>query len=917
MAGAIDPEAWSLVSNLAAGEPPRFAPTVTASSTGDPWSSIGSNGAGNGALNGGVLAVAVSGADLYVGGLFTNVAGIAEADYVAHWNGVAWSAMGSRGAGLGALTGPASAVAVVGSFVYVGGLFINVANIATADHLARWDGIAWSALGSNGSGDGALNGTVYALAASGPDLFVGGTFENAGGVATADDVARWNGSVWSGLGANATGTDGPLGPLPGEGTNKQVFALAVLGSDVYVGGMFLDAGGVAKADYLARWNGVSWSALGSNGGTGGPLADVVRALTVSGSNLFVGGSFLDAGGVPKADRVARWNGSAWSALGSNPANTDGALNGDVRALATLGGDLYVSGSFTNAAGLTGASYIARWAASSWSALGVNGTGPNGVVATLAVAGNSLLAGGTFTDIAGTEGDNLARWNLASTLGWAALGSDGAGDGALTDQVLAVAVSGGDLYLGGRFLNAGGIAKADYLARWNGKTWSAVGSDAAGTNGALNAVVYALAVAGNILYVGGGFTNAGGAPTADYLARWNGVAWSAVGPSGGSLNSGVYSLAVAGNVLLVGGLFTDGAGNPKGDRLLLWNGTAWLAFGSHGANGALNNAVRAIAVVGTVIYAGGLFTDVDGESRADYVAAWNGFGWFALGSDGGSNGALNALVRTMTVMNGDLYVAGEFTHVSGPSARIGRWDGSAWSTIPGVSNGSIDSMATFGGDLLIAGGFASAGGVPHTAYLARWGGASWSSLYAGDAAAPISNSVFALASTGIDLEVGGAFHNAVGIPEADYAATTRLIGATYQPDGRIKKGQGAFVGDDIHNSTGLNQVRTGSAAPGSTVTFTISIQNDGDGDDAFRLLSTGSASGYSVAYSSGTTDITTAVVNGTYQTTVLAPGGTYSVKAKVTVLAGAAAGSSVSCRVTITSVNDSAKVDAVKFTVSRS
>ena len=45
-----------------------------------------------------VSAVAVSGTTVYIGGGFTNVAGIATADYVAKWNGSTWSALGSNGA---------------------------------------------------------------------------------------------------------------------------------------------------------------------------------------------------------------------------------------------------------------------------------------------------------------------------------------------------------------------------------------------------------------------------------------------------------------------------------------------------------------------------------------------------------------------------------------------------------------------------------------------------------------------------------------------------------------------------------------------------------------------------------------------------------------------------------------------------
>ena len=66
-------------------------------------------------------------------------------------------------------------------------------------------------------------------------------------------------------------------------------ALAVSGSEVYAGGFFTTAGGSA-ANYIAKWNGSSWSALGSG------LNDYVSALAVSGSDLYAGGGFTTAGG---------------------------------------------------------------------------------------------------------------------------------------------------------------------------------------------------------------------------------------------------------------------------------------------------------------------------------------------------------------------------------------------------------------------------------------------------------------------------------------------------------------------------------------------------------------------------------------------------------------------------------------------
>jgi hypothetical protein len=71
--------------------------------------------------------------------------------------------------------------------------------------------------------------------------------------------------------------------------NSVVLALAVSGSNLYAGGVFTTAGG-SPATNIAKWNGSSWSALGSG------MNNSVSTLAVSGSELFAGGSFLTAGG---------------------------------------------------------------------------------------------------------------------------------------------------------------------------------------------------------------------------------------------------------------------------------------------------------------------------------------------------------------------------------------------------------------------------------------------------------------------------------------------------------------------------------------------------------------------------------------------------------------------------------------------
>ena len=175
--------------------------------------------------------------------------------------------------------------------LYIGGQFTLVGTVP-ANRVAKWNGSAWSALGTG------MNSDVYALALSGTTLYAGGNFTTAGG-ASAKYIAQWSGSAWSAI---------------GTGMNSDVYALAVNGTTLYAGGSFTAAGGVANTACIAKWSGSAWSALGT-GGMGGTGVDgygpYVAALAVSGTILYAGGDFTTAGGVA-ASAIAKWNGSAWS-----------------------------------------------------------------------------------------------------------------------------------------------------------------------------------------------------------------------------------------------------------------------------------------------------------------------------------------------------------------------------------------------------------------------------------------------------------------------------------------------------------------------------------------------------------------------------------------------------------------------------
>jgi hypothetical protein len=407
---------------------------------------------------------------------------------------------------------------------------------------------------------------------SGPALFAGGQFDGASGI-HANNIALWRSSAWQPLGSR-------------HGLNVAATAMAVFddgtGPALYVGGSFTTAG-AHSANYIARWDGVDWSPLGS--GLSGPIffSTMVSALCVfddgTGKALYAGGSFSGAGGLPVTG-IAKWDGTSWSSLGSGLASSTfyAYVNGMAVYDDGTGAALYVGGSFDSAGGQP-ASHIAKWNGSTWAPVGGGLIGwPT--IEPMCVhddgSGPALYVGGVGATVGGTPLHGLARWNGSS---WSDVGGGLAGG-----DVYGLAVyddgSGPSLFAAGAFTSAGGTP-ANCVAKWNGAQWSAIGG---GMSAQVFPKVRALAVIDDgsapILCAAGHFVTAGGV-TVNSVAKWNGVQWS---PMNGGLTGGddfvfgetVRALCVFGGGpdgnanLYAAGVFTAAGGQASLD-LAEWAG----------------------------------------------------------------------------------------------------------------------------------------------------------------------------------------------------------------------------------------------------------------------------------------------------------------------------------------------------------
>lgn len=556
----------------------------------------------------------------------------------------------------------------------------------SASSTIEW-GKFYNGVGAEGAFHDTSRPAVYAIAVDGTHLYVGGNFKSVGGI-KCNNIAKWDGINWSAL---------------GNGTNAEVLTILVSSGTVYAGGSFTTAGTVGAAR-VAKWNGTAWSAMGSG------FTDYVKSLTVFQGTLYAGGAFTQSGGTT-VNRIAKWNGTAWVAL-ADGFTTSG---GRVICLASSANLLYAGGIFTKS-GTVALANIAQWDGTSWASVG---TGLMTGVTALLYHNMKLYAGGNFT----SPGNHIAQWDGSS---WSALGTG------LNSNVLAITTDGTNIYAAGEFTTAGG-SSATRIAKWDGTNWSALSTG-------LSYTVNSLAWDGTKLFAGGQFPLS--------LKSWDGSTFSTTDHKFDKPNGDVYvySICLIGNNVYIGGKFNSVSG-VAANNIAKWDGTVWSALGS-GTDGA----VYALATDGTNLYAGGYFFHVGGITTHS-IGMWNGTSWSAVA------GGIPGYVYDMIYANGSIYAGGSFNTVDGTNVAakmIARWDGSAWHMLGSGLSLTVYAIAASGTDIYVGGEFLLAGGSGATR-IAKWNGLTWSALGTGLSAAPSDIKI-----SGNDLYAGGTFATAGGV-----------------------------------------------------------------------------------------------------------------------------------------------------------
>jgi len=643
------------------------------------------------------------------------------------------------------------------------------------------------------------SGKVFAVARDGNTIYIGGNFSyvgpNSGGgvpidvstargaagypkvtgrvnAAVADGQGGWYIGGWfSAVNGRRHANLAHVGPTTVDetwaaGTNNEVFALALAGTTLYVGGDFDSLAGAARS-YLGALDVATGAPTEWN-----PLVDNhVGTLLVHGAYLYAGGRFKTVGGQPH-DYVA-----AIDTASGAVSPWDPGVDAELLALAVRDSTLFLGGYFANVGGLL-RRYLAgvdvtSGALRSWNA-NVNRTpdfiydgGPR--VTALLVKDSLLYVAGSFKTIGGQYREGLAAVSTTTALAttWNPRSHSEIVFGA---YFRALAILGDTLFVAGQVDSLGGVA-GSYLAALSTSTAARLDWDPRP-----NCEVYTLAASGGDLYVGGIFNS-----MSDWVARRN---LAAIDAATGSLtpwapepDDYVEAILVRGNTVYVGGVFSAVGGQSKANVAAL-DATTGIATPW---NPAANGAVYALAPWGSTILVGGWFSSIGGETR-NSLAAIDTASALATSWNPDADDIVYCIVPADSV----IYAGGWFAHIGDlPRPTLAALDpetGQPTSWAP-TTDGLVHSIAVLNGTIYVGGGFSSVNGTARENLVAIDGNGEVTSW-----GADADNEVRALVAGDSTIYAAGFFNYVAGRSQSSLIALDARTGSPRDwcpmPDGYV-------------------------------------------------------------------------------------------------------------------------------------
>ncbi|MBM7842745.1 Ig-like domain-containing protein [Herpetosiphon giganteus] len=595
-------------------------------------------------------------------------------------------------------------------------------NYRTDTGVGYWNGQQWLKLAG-------LDGFVDSVTVHQNKLYAAGRLKLGGKDV---NIAYWDGNVWT--------------ALPYQFNLGTYLNLASHENQLYVGGYLLTIDGQAHG-IAARWDGTTWQTVidnmqgmvlgflsrpdglyihgvfAMNGQRSGVLRLTDTQLDVVGADLYgwvfdlkefndqlyISGQFTSTL-QPSIKNVATWNGTAWNSIGngiSNPTHNLAMVDGELYALSKVGNF-----------------QLHRWDTTQWTTL-----------STLTARTNWTYNWNRFPDAV------LLNYNQELLI-FGPLGS-----------VQAIP-------------NSNQQTRVDSALRWNGERWlSMTPNGLIAPHVALTTVDETLYAASDRMHWETGWSTLAHLDASNhwqslvahsyqpylsnvealqkYQQTFFGLYQSTLYQADNNtwtqaVTATVHSLAQANNLLYVAGDFEQFNG-VTARNLVTWNGSQWQALNTP----ASFDRVVIVEAHGNAVYI----------SDGFQIARWNGTQWTTLATNVVNIGEIEPTAD-------GVYIAGTFSSVAGVSApKIAYWNGSTWSGLTGVVNGSIYDLEMGADGLYVAGNLSGITNGIVSQGILRWDGATWYGVGGGVQVDSVSNqagTVYQLAATPTRMFLYGDF-----------------------------------------------------------------------------------------------------------------------------------------------------------------
>lgn len=435
---------------------------------------------------------------------------------------------------------------------------------------------------------------------------------------------------------------------------------------------------------------------------------------------------------------------------------------------------------------------------------VKSTDYNFGISTLCKSGDDLYIGGLFTSVGEKNLYNLCRIDFNTAM------VDTSFKFNTNKNVEVLEIYGNDLFAGGYFTSFG-CERASSVAKLNNKTGKIVpnwGHNDISINGYS---VDALALVGDYLYVGGGFTAGEDLENLIRIDAFTGAldtSWNM------HVNDYVECLLNDGTDLYIGGFYTSIGGKYRSllSRINLSSGTIDNNWNPNVTDPGGAPYVMTVDTLGDYIYIGGLFVKVGGQPRKCIAKISKSTGladpdWKPLIQ----TGVLIPMVIKIVTDGDDIYAGGTFPIIDGQVrqglARLNKTTGHVDSWNPGAQNG-ISTIAITSDAVYIGGGFDKIGNIPRTnvAKINKSNGSvyPWAPM--------LDGGVDIIKIVGNDVYVGGNFNSVNGISQPHLALFTDAISSV----GELSSG-------GIPSEYNLYQNYPNPFNPSTIIKFTLPVQ----------------------------------------------------------------------------------------------